>query len=113
MTQITIVGKNNGEINLYSIHNGDLTHDLIGHSSSVSDFYLDFDHKIVISGGSDSRLLFQKENESNPLLRMQDKAHLKNDISLLAVRSDVIGKLLLSTFFNSKCFRKYMPFMAI
>lgn len=69
--------NNNGDINLHSIENGELIKDLIGHSTWVNDIHLDPLNKIIVSVGGDSRILFQKEGESNNLLRMQDKANVK------------------------------------
>ena len=86
-----VICKNNGDINLHSIENGELTKNLIGHSKAVSDLCLDSVNKIIVSGGGDSRLLFQNEKENNYLLRMQDKAHLKYDITLVTASPNVVG----------------------
>jgi len=87
-----VVWKNNGEINMHSIENGDLMCEMIGHSGSVSDIYLDSTNKIIVTGGADSRILFQKEKESNSLIRMQNKAHLKSEITILDCNQETLGK---------------------
>jgi len=44
-----VVCKNNGDISLHSIDNGEMTKNLIGHSKAVSDLYLDHANKIILS----------------------------------------------------------------
>ena len=86
-----VICNNNGEINLHSIVNGEVIDDLIGHSSDVTNLYLDYTNQLVVSTGWDSRILIQRESENDSLLRMQDKAHIKNEISLLDVSPSLIA----------------------
>jgi hypothetical protein len=78
-----LIPKNNGELSLHSIENGEITKELIGHTGQASDVYLDSTNNIVVSVGTDSRILFQKESEDTNLIRMQDKAHMKKEITMV------------------------------
>ena len=46
-----IICKNNGEINLHSIINGEINNDLIGHSSDVTNLFIDYTNQLVVSTG--------------------------------------------------------------
>lgn len=78
-----LISKNNGELSLHSIENGEITKELIGHAGQASDIYIDSINNIVVSVGTDSRILLQKDSEETNLVRMQDKAHMKKEITMV------------------------------
>ena len=94
-----IVCKNNGEVSMQSTTNGEVSNNLIGHSSDVTNIYLDYAHKLIVTSGCDSRLIFQYDQKTDNLCKMQDKAHLKSEISFMTSNLSTVA-----TVSGSLCF---------
>ena len=58
---------------------------------------MDYDHKLIVSSGFDSRVLFQYDQDMDNLLKMQEKAHLKSEIQYMDTDMTTLGKFLLES----------------
>lgn len=87
-----IVCKSNGEIGLHSTFNGENLNNLIGHSNDVTSLWLDHENKLIVTSGCDSRLLIQQEKQNDNLIKLQERAHLKSEITLMWWNLNIIGR---------------------
>ena len=93
-----VICKSSGEISIHSIFNGETKNHLIGHSSEVTNLWMDYENKLIVSSGFDSRILFQYDQDTDNLLKIQEKAHLKSEIQYMDTDMTTLGKLALTFF---------------
>ena len=94
-----ILGSERGQVNLYSYATGELIKKLASHTNEVANVKIDYTNNIIVTGGWDSCLYIQKENQLGfELKRSIKNMHYKKEVILMEL--SVYHNLIVTTTNN-------------